>query len=305
MTPVTSPFRLPEAPSSQPSAAEPVAERVTITPEHARALLDAHEHAVEQNEKLGLPASGRTRALRRNDVAKYARDMRSNHWQLNGETIKITTTGIIADGNHRLHACIDAGAPFDTFLVTGVGLETQPTMDAGVRRKVSDQLTMRGEANAKALETIARWSWRWLRGARTRSGYAVQHPSELELLGFIDLDERLRLAAAFAVRAHRDFPRARMSVFGIAWMLFHGADYITAEVFLPRVADGADIGLGHPAHTLRARLMRAKDRDERLSEHEELSLFILAWNAYREDRQISQLSLPKGQMRLGTFPEPV
>ena len=309
MTPpdtVTQPFRPPlSPPGGSQTASQPTATVVAITPDQARDILARHDHAVSQNRALGLARDGRNRTIRRTDVEKYARDIRQGRWKLNGETIKVTAEGIVADGQHRLLACVQADKPFDTFLVTGVQLDDQATIDAGVKRKISDQLALSGVPNAKTLESIARWSWRWLRGARTRGGYAVPNPSELELLGFIEADERLKLASVFATRAHQQFRPVRASVWGIAWMLLHGKDYLAAEVFLPQVAEGADIGIGHPAHTLRARIMRARDNDERLSEHEQLCLIILSWNAFREDRQISRLSLPKGRLNASNFPEPV
>ena len=91
----------------------------------------------------------------------------------------------------------------------------------------------------------------------------------------------------------------------MAWMVLHGTDWASAEVFLERVLDGADLPAGHPVLTLRTRMINAKvPPAERLSEHEQLALFCLAWNGFREDRKLSRLQLPTGGLNAKNFPEP-
>jgi hypothetical protein len=238
-------------------------------------------------------------------VDAYARDMAAGNWDgENGETIKIACDGTIPDGQHRLYGCIKAQAAFRSLVVTGVAPEAQDTIDGGIKRRISDQLMLRGEANYVLLAGLARWSWRWLRGVRVRGGAAVPNPTTAELTEYIDMAPHLRDAAAFATRARSSFRSIRGPVFGMAWLLFNTANPFAAQIFLERVIDGADIGLGHPAHTLRERIRRAKESGERLTEHEQLALMIIAWNAFRDDRQLQILKLPPGGLTPKNFPEP-
>jgi hypothetical protein len=56
---------------------------------------------------------------------------------------------------------------------------------------------------------------------------------------------------------------------------------------------------------LRNRMINAKIPPvERLTEHEQLALFCLAWNAFRDDRSLSRLQLPTGGLTARNFPEP-
>jgi hypothetical protein len=274
---VLDPFRVPMLTAAPADAAEPpVPSQVTVTPEMAKDWTSRND---------------RNRPVRYAFVAQLARDMRAGNWDLNGETIKIAANGSLLDGQHRLYACILAEVPFETFVVTGLPAAAQRTMDTGTKRKVSDQLSLAGEENSRALAPVARWGLLWLRGARSKSGRDIE-PTHQEILAFIAAEPRLREAAAFALRARKDVAQVRVSVWGMAWLLFTGINDIAATVFLDRVRDGADIGVGHPAHTLRARVF--KQKDERLKEHEQLALFCVAWNAFREDRKITKLPLPTG-----------
>jgi hypothetical protein len=90
----------------------------------------------------------------------------------------------------------------------------------------------------------------------------------------------------------------------MAWILFNGTDPIAAQVFLDRVLDGAELPQGHPVLAFRARIWNSVENQERLSEQEQLALMILAWNAWREDRELSRMQLPKGGLTPKNFPEP-
>lgn len=278
---------------------------VSITPEMAREWLDRHDHVVQQNDIAGERRTGGNRPIRWNDVDAYARDMTAGHWDGdNGETLKIACDGTIPDGQHRLYACLKAQVPFRSLVVTGVAPQAQDTIDTGIKRKLSDQLMLKGEVNYTLLAALARWSWRWLRGVRIRGGASLPTPTPAEITEYIAAAPHLRDAAAFAARARMTFRSMRGPVFGMAWLLFHEKDSLAANVFLERVIDGANIGVGHPAHTLRARIYRAKETGERFTEHEQLALMIIAWNAFREDRKLTIIKFPAGGLTPKTFPEP-
>lgn len=71
-------------------------------------------------------------------VDSYARDMRNGKWALNGDTIRFDENGTLIDGQHRLAACIKAGVPFETFVVTGLPHSVFDTIDNGATRTGGD-----------------------------------------------------------------------------------------------------------------------------------------------------------------------
>jgi hypothetical protein len=292
-------------PADGPPSLPPPAFCWTITPDMSRELMALHDHVVEQHNLSGKRRDGHNRTIRWGDVDTYARDMKAGNWQgRNGQTVKIAYDHTCPDGQHRFMACIKADRPFETYVVFGVPPEFQDTMDTGIPRKIHDQLNLRGEPNAKNLSTISTWAWKWLRGARSRGGYGVPKPSELELIEFIGSDDRLKAATTWAVRSYGEFRPVRVSVYGMAWLLLHGLDHFAAEVFLEGVTTGADLSAGHPALTFRNRMIRARTEKERLNEHEQLALLCVAWNAFREERSASILKLPAGGLTPKNFPDP-
>jgi hypothetical protein len=129
-------------------------------------------------------------------------------------------------------------------------------------------------------------------------------PTHAEMLALIEADPRLRDAAEFAAKARQDVKSVRPSTWGMAWLLFAGINDLAAVAFLARARDGADIGVGHPAHTLRARIYRAREMQERLTEWEQLALFCIAWNHFQAGTQVVRLNLPRGGLTPKNFPEP-
>jgi hypothetical protein len=279
-------------------------ETTEITPDLAKEWMDRHARVVAGNRAANGGKARDNRPVRWDDVDGYARDMKAGKWDLNGESIKIAWDGTVPDGQHRLRGCVKAGVPFRSVVVTGVDPESQDTMDTGNKRRLSDQLAIAEEENAAVLAGVAKWSLRWLRGIRTSGGSAGYSPTQPEMLEYIEAAPALRTAAAYAVRARKDFKMVRVSVYAMAWMVFHGIDWAAAEVFLERVADGEDLHSGHPALGFRNRMINAKAAGEKLTEHQQFALMICAWNAFREDRKMSRPQLPQGGLTPRNFPEP-
>src|SRR5258706_8303068 len=99
-------------PVPKPIAGAPPAFATEITPEMARQWL----------EKNAM-----NRRLRQSSVDTYASIMKRKQWELNGETIIISDTGDILNGQHRLWACFESGTPFETYVIIGMTKEVFDT----------------------------------------------------------------------------------------------------------------------------------------------------------------------------------
>jgi len=292
MTTALNPFKPSEqATGASPNGTAPAAckpEVMTVTPDIAR-------------EWTGL--NTRNRSVRYTRVAQLARDMKAGKWVLNGESIKIADDGTVIDGQHRLYACIQAEVPFETVVIRGLPLEVQDTVDTGMARKMADVLALNGEKYTALLAAIARWAFKWLHGVKT-TGARDQEPTHGEMLALIDADPRLREAAVWADHARARFKSVNGSVYGMAWLLFHGSDHLSAEVFLEKILSGENCASGDPALAFRNRIWKARENGERLTQYEQLGYLILAWNAFQEDRKLARLQEPRGGFKPASFPEP-
>jgi len=105
----------------------------TITPEHAKLLIS--KNLLNRN-------------IQNRRVLFYADEMKNNRWKLNGESIKISKSGMLLDGQHRLLGCISADTSFITLVVTDVEDSYMPTIDTGKPRTNSDVFKISGVPNS-------------------------------------------------------------------------------------------------------------------------------------------------------------
>src|SRR5262245_36541087 len=114
---------------------------MTVSPDLAERWLKRHKALVD------LDPTKRDRLVRPSKVAEYARDMEAERWDVNGETLKMSSEGRILDGHHRLHACLKAKTAFRTGVVTNVPDEAFKSIDIGKVRSAGDLYQIAGVDN--------------------------------------------------------------------------------------------------------------------------------------------------------------
>lgn len=254
------------------AADEPGALKISVTPELAKELLKRNTH---------------NRKLRERAVGDYARDMKALHWPLNGEALKIARNGDVLDGQHRLHAVILAGIPVDMFVVVGLDPAAQETMDSGRKRTTGDALALRSETHAVTLAAVLRRVWAWQQGDYRFKGR--QSPTTAECTQLLGEHPELRRSAEIANRTRNAFPHIPQSVLGTAHFLFNAIDPDECAWFFQRIADGAELPLGHPVLALRARVTSERLDAVRLPEDRHMAYLIRTWNAVRDGASLDRL----------------
>lgn len=126
---------------------------IIVTPELATELLEKN--------KVNRP-------LRQTHVQRIANQIRLGKWQFNGDTIKISDSEDVLDGQHRLWAVIEANKPIETIIVYGIEKEAFSTIDT-IRqsRNGSDVLALMGLTRyrgpvSEALKWLVRWQRKYL-----------------------------------------------------------------------------------------------------------------------------------------------
>lgn len=111
-----------------------------ITPSRAKELLEANIN---------------NRRVRAKVVNRYAQDMLAGRWKENtGETIKISKTFIVLDGQHRFYAVIKANTPIFFDIAYGIDDSVSDVLDTGSGRSASDVFKLNRIANDAAMPSI-------------------------------------------------------------------------------------------------------------------------------------------------------
>lgn len=261
----------------------PSASVIDVTPDLARAWLRNNTH---------------NRRLRDRAVDDYARDMAAGHWNLNGEALKFSSDGAVLDGQHRLRAVVTADVTVPMMVVVGLDPSTQETMDTGRKRTTSDVMGLRGESNAHILAAVLRRVWAWDTGDHRFTGaYAATNRECAELLS---KRPDIRRSAEIAVRTRNAFPHIPASLLGVSHHLFSRIDADATVWFFQRIADGAELPIGHPVLALRARVTSERLDSVRMPDFRYLGYLIRTWNAVREGRSLDRLVHPPNS----TMPQP-
>ncbi len=251
---------------------ERVAKIVTITPDVAELLLERNTN---------------NRKIRSVHIANLVRDMEQGNWVVDGSAIRFDTTGRLLDGQHRLTACVRAGRPFKTLLVTGISPEAGVIMDTGARRTAGDMLNMIGGAYGygNSAAAIARilvgYSTGDLGFVRVTSSEVYQvlqrHP------GIID-----------SIAAMGQCPIERSLVAALHYLMCADGHNALADMWRDTWASGIPAYRGDPAHLLRERLLRergSKVKSTTTVRHN------LALNAYRHFITETPITILKANAR--------
>lgn len=243
--------------------------------------------------KRWLDRNVKNRTVRQGAVARYRSDMESGRWVMTGDPIRFDVDGNLIDGQHRLIALSEIeGLSLPFSVVRGLPRESQSFMDQGIKRTPGDQLTLRGLKNGQAIAAAIKQFIAWDEEMLFRDTKVLQsitspqieawvedHPADVEFLTQIihltkQNDARPAIAAAAAIGFARLDAQACLDFFTL-------------------LARGAGTA-GHPIVTLDKRLQRMRRESVVLPDRDVLALFIVAWNAWRQGKQVTKFQRPAG-----------
>lgn len=240
-------------------------EIATITPEQAARLL-ARNH--------------KNRPLNPHHVSRMSADMQKGNWVVNGDAIRISDSGDLMDGQHRLSACISSGVAFDTVLVRGLQDDAARTIDGGRKRSIGDKFTMDGVKNAKALATALR-----IIGKIAAQSKSYQ-PSDQEFYELLDLHPNL----AESVSRYKNVPFRLSSVISaIHYIASVTKGQKEADAFAETIRTGIPSRENDPAHTFREWVIRNSTGATSLTFESILVAACRAWSCYREQKGLSRI----------------
>lgn len=223
----------------------------TVTPEMALEYLATRD---------GKPQ----RPLRAVDVRKYSADMKAGRWLENGESLIFDTNGELVDGQHRLHAQLDAGVTMQWVVVRGVAPEVFQTIDRGKNRTAAHLLDIAGlgpdstmiAAVSAALDRIEDgFMFGVFSDTRMASEavltYAMEHKDEHALIRtYGNRVKKARLASPSSIVASITFLRRLVE------------DCDRLDAFFHRVVTGVHLDPNEIAYHLRNKLLGQRARGD-------------------------------------------
>lgn len=242
---------------------------------------------------------GPNRRINENQVMKFQTDMEAGRWHFEGAPIKISKTGKLLDGQHRLTALANTvpGMEIPFLVVRGLEDESQLYMDIGQIRTAGQQLGLKGVVGGTLYAAVAKLYLEWTRGRlfRSTSRGSTSKAEQTEwVLDHQDMLARLSETGFQQV----DAPPSVVGAFTLAVLQIHPA---RAVKFIRSLITGTGLDEGDPILALDRRLRNIRRSGVKVSQREYLAYFIKAWNAWVMGDRLQKLQL--AQLTEENFPE--
>lgn len=248
-----------------------------ITPSIAKEMLEANVKNRNKNTHL---------------VLKYANEMANGKWKENtGELIKISNTGVILDGQHRLSAIVKSNTPIWFHIATGLDDNIFDVLDTGMKRNAADVFKISGVKYSSSTPAIIQ-SYFSLKNRKVsiNTSNSNSRKSSAELLEiyysnplFWD-DIAMKTSQLYTSFAKVLTPQT------IGGIYAHLIDINAhdAERFMNQMCSGDNI-TNKTILLLRNKLIAEKVATRKLPINIIVALIIKSWNHFRKGNQISNL----------------
>jgi hypothetical protein len=254
-------------------------EYVIVTPEKAASLLQCNTG--------NRPLSNAT-------VLFYSKQMADGKWHPEtDESIKLSISGSLIDGQHRLHSIIKAGVNLRMKITYNLPEDAFKYIDQGKKRSASDVLSIAGVINASTVAGIIKSHDALTKGnSIDRGGNKTLSNEDIYLI----YQHRPKFWDEVATKAGRIYQSlnktAPPSFIGAHYAIFCGIDHDDADIFFERVGTGLGImSVYDPCKLLRDYFMKQLDVKTKVKNTVQYSgaLTIKAWNLFRTKKEIKHL----------------
>jgi hypothetical protein len=259
-----------------------------ITPKMAKAMLDANTN----NRRPKMPI-----------VLRYANDMLKGLWKTNtAEFIKISQSGRILDGQHRLMAVVKSNIAIKFQVARGLEDNIFDVLDTGTARNASDVFKIAGVKHDNSIPSIiATYN-------KIKSGkmYNIQKHDRLnnsELLNqYYDNEIFWQDVAKKTYAWYVSFAKLlQPSIIGGFYAYFYELNQDKATTFFSELSTGINVS-NNVIHLLRNKLMQDKVALRKMQPILRYAFIIKTWNCYVSGKSLNVL---KYDTQRDSFPIPI
>lgn len=236
------------------------------------------------------------RPLSEIQVSHLARAIREGDWKINGDMIRISKTGKVIDGQHRLFAVIRSKLNIDSWIIEGLDDDVFDTIDIGKKRSVADTLACRGEKNTTSLASALKLTSRYFAGRV--EVHTVFSTTDIEK----ELEKHPEMRnCIFSNSVLKGL--ISPSVLNTCNYLFQKKCKTLARLFFERLISGEDLKKGDAVHALRERLVQNAGSKGKLRDSYIFALCINAFNYFCLGTKVTHLKLVEQDGKMIIFPK--
>lgn len=250
-----------------------------------------------------LEGNSTNRPLSDAHAKRISRQMSNGLWKINGETIKIGSTGDVLDGQHRLWAVIYAKVSIWLIVVFGVQSDAFSTIDTIRKsRSGSDTLAVAGLSHHRSTTSSAlHYLIHYQRGTLLNSRAAENRVENAQVEeAYKAHPEMVRAVAHVSDKLRRIL---NPSVLGFVYYLLASHDEALAERMINTLEDPSAVSVNDPFFKLREAVLVRRADEKRADPLMMIALLIKAVNAAHDGKQIEKLGWRSQGERPEAFPQ--
>lgn len=228
------------------------------------------------------------RSLNKQSINCISADVSNGLWQFNGETIVISKTGELNDGQHRLYAFAKSGVPVKSLVAFGMPRDSRHTIDMGRAKTPANFLAMNGATNTALTAAVVNLYLLYTKGiyGRTASNGTVIYNTKQDILEEYFGNKEF-YDCGIAVSQSSKFCRTLgQSSVATAYLIISEVSPSRVDAFFEHFIEGDGLSKGNPILVLRNKLSQ---NNERLFSHERIELILRTWNAWRSGKESSRV----------------
>lgn len=257
------------------SKKKPSAEVVTLTPVLAQLLLERNP----VNRPIG-----------RYNSAVLASDVSSGRFMFNGESIVVSNTGFLLDGQHRCITVVGTGTPIETVIAFGPKEEARFTIDIGSPKSAPHFLAMKGR---KDTNNLAAAVGNYLQWRKTSKLTHVERPTKTEIVEAADHFHGMDTSVGFVHAATKRRLGSRSILAFCHFVFWKKAGREAADYFILKVMDGDGLRKGDPILYCRNRLM---EMERGVRPNDRAEVIFKCWNAHRRGETVTKVLVTGGSL---------
>ena len=253
-------------------------EKILITPSLANKYLEANV----KNRNIKKPV-----------VNRYSNDMASGNWKEDtGELIKISKTGVVLDGQHRLIALLKANVSIYFHVATGLEDSVFDVLDTGSTRSAGDVFHINEIKNANCLPSMIQF-YETLKNNKILNQKGAQKDKRRTNAKLLNLYNDRPLfwdsAGKKSLAWYHDFAKVLSpQQIGGLYSYFYDFSPDDSEDFLNQLCGGLEIR-NRTISLLRNKLIQDKLSMKKMTLVVRNSLIIKTWNNYRKGVELTLL----------------
>ena len=247
------------------------------------------------------------RRIRDSWVSELESEVKNGRWGFNGEAIKITSKGEMADGQHRCLCVLRTNTDLPTVLVFGVDVDAINTIDRGIVRTLADNYQVKYGRDSKYAMEISTAIRNII---LVKDGTHASHRLKVKPYHIEEFIEDNPTFPEFVEKEMRAFQRSDMIInktpyLASKWIILENEPNVDlVDEFFEQLLTGQRIERGMVTYALRKKLIRIKANQYNRKLGVEaprpwwfINAVIHAWNKFVDEEQCFVLKFPdfKGQ----------